>query len=106
MRSFAKLIRTYLLRSVADYRWLRSRLISLRRYCYRLDGYHELKVVITDNGLCWQDFVLEVTEDVFIDREAEIISETVARFRESGVRVSLDNFGTGFASLILLKFFY
>ncbi len=45
----------------------------------------------------------EITEDVFINRSADIIQASIAQFRAAGVRVSLDDFGTGFASFQHLR---
>ncbi len=69
------------------------------------DGYEMLAQVIRENGLDWHDFAVEVTEDVFLNRNADHILETVTRFREHGLSVSLDDFGTGFASLVHLRDF-
>ncbi len=69
------------------------------------DGYDLLAEVIRDNNLEWQDFSVEVTEDVFLNRNADRILATVTRFREHSISVSLDDFGTGFASLVHLRDF-
>ncbi len=69
------------------------------------DGYEMLAQVIREHGLDWHDFAVEVTEDVFLNRHADHILETVTRFREHGLSVSLDDFGTGFASLVHLRDF-
>ncbi|WP_341486466.1 EAL domain-containing protein [Pararhizobium sp. A13] len=69
------------------------------------DGYDMLAEVIRENALDWHDFAVEVTEDVFLNRNADRILETVTRFREHGLSVSLDDFGTGFASLVHLRDF-
>lgn len=69
------------------------------------DGHEMLAEVIRENGLDWHDFAVEVTEDVFLNRNADRILETVTRFREHGLSVSLDDFGTGFASLVHLRDF-
>ena len=45
----------------------------------------------------------EVTEDVFIARSGNLIQESIAAFRKAGIRVSLDDFGTGFASFKHLR---
>ncbi|MBL4811143.1 MAG: EAL domain-containing protein [Rhodobacteraceae bacterium] len=45
----------------------------------------------------------EITEDVFIARAGQMIQESVAKFRRAGVRISLDDFGTGFASFQHLR---
>lgn len=45
----------------------------------------------------------EVTEDVFIARAGNLIQESIAAFRKAGIRISLDDFGTGFASFKHLR---
>lgn len=45
----------------------------------------------------------EITEDIFISRASDFIQDSIVRFRRAGVRISLDDFGTGFASLQHLK---
>jgi diguanylate cyclase (GGDEF)-like protein len=45
----------------------------------------------------------EVTEDVFIARSGNLIQESIAEFRKAGIRISLDDFGTGFASFKHLR---
>ncbi|UWQ98602.1 EAL domain-containing protein [Rhodobacteraceae bacterium S2214] len=45
----------------------------------------------------------EVTEDVFIARSGNLIQESIAAFRQAGIRISLDDFGTGFASFKHLR---
>ena len=47
--------------------------------------------------------IFEITEDVFTARSAEIIQDSIARFRLAGLRISLDDFGTGFASFKHLR---
>lgn len=50
---------------------------------------------------CARRFVIEVTEDAVISK-AEFQGEIVPMLREIGVRVSIDDFGTGFSSLSAL----
>ncbi len=45
----------------------------------------------------------EITEDVFIARSGEMIKNSIKQFRRAGVRISLDDFGTGFASFQHLR---
>lgn len=45
----------------------------------------------------------EVTEDVFIARSGNLIQDCIAAFRKAGIRISLDDFGTGFASFKHLR---
>ncbi|THV16759.1 GGDEF domain-containing protein [Rhizobium rhizophilum] len=42
---------------------------------------------------------IEVTEDVFLGRDTGEVLQTCRTFTESGLRISFDDFGTGFASL-------
>ncbi|MCZ7933030.1 EAL domain-containing protein [Agrobacterium leguminum] len=69
------------------------------------DGYNLVANAIDTNRLEWADLAVEVTEDVFLNRGADQIRETIARFRDHGMSVSLDDFGTGFASLVHLRDF-
>ncbi|RFB83187.1 GGDEF-domain containing protein [Rhizobium leguminosarum bv. trifolii] len=69
------------------------------------DGYTLIAAAVEANRLDWLDFAIEVTEDVFLNRGANQIAETISRFRKHGVSVSLDDFGTGFASLVHLRDF-
>ncbi|PDT34831.1 GGDEF-domain containing protein [Rhizobium sp. M10] len=69
------------------------------------DGYDLIAAAVGANRLDWLDFSIEITEDVFLNRGANQIAETISRFRKHGVSVSLDDFGTGFASLVHLRDF-
>ena len=50
-------------------------------------------------------FAMEVTESVFLSRDAGLVAETAGRLRSRGVIVALDDFGTGHASLAHLGTF-
>lgn len=69
------------------------------------EGYQLFAEVIKRYDLQWQDFSVEVTEDVFINRNTNALLATIRLFREHGADISLDDFGTGFASLLHLKDF-
>nr|WP_298098191.1 EAL domain-containing protein [uncultured Shinella sp.] len=69
------------------------------------EGYELIAEAIQTNGLDWKDFAIEITEDVFLNRCADQILATVTRFRQHGLSISLDDFGTGFASLLHLRDF-
>lgn len=68
-------------------------------------GYHIFERAIGRYGLDWSDFSVEITEDVFLNRHSDRVSNMVIRLRGHGVHVSLDDFGTGFASLTHLRAF-
>ena len=48
---------------------------------------------------------LEVTETVFLGRGAEGVEASLRRLSAAGIRIALDGFGTGYASLTHLKRF-
>lgn len=48
---------------------------------------------------------LEITETVFLGRDAEYVEDAVRILSAEGVRIALDDFGTGYASLSHLKKF-
>lgn len=56
-------------------------------------------------GVAIDKLVIEVTETVFLNGETDCIARTAASLRERGIRISLDDFGTGFASLTHLRTF-
>lgn len=56
-------------------------------------------------GVAIDKLVIEVTETVFLNGETDFIARTAASLRERGIRISLDDFGTGFASLTHLRAF-
>ncbi|KQO99329.1 hypothetical protein ASF33_06770 [Methylobacterium sp. Leaf92] len=56
-------------------------------------------------GIPSSQFEVEVTETVFLGPGSDSVPDTLRRLHESGVLISLDDFGTGFASLTHLKQF-
>ena len=48
---------------------------------------------------------LEVTESVFLGRNAEVVERSLHRLSNAGISIALDDFGTGYASLSHLKQF-
>lgn len=57
------------------------------------------------HGIPATDLEIEVTEDVILDRSAEMLVRTLRELHRNGIRISLDDFGTGYASLSHLKRF-
>ncbi|WP_420406700.1 EAL domain-containing protein [Hoeflea sp.] len=51
------------------------------------------------HGLSGEDICIEITESVFVDNGEERIAEVLAGLRALGVRISLDDFGSGYSSL-------
>jgi diguanylate cyclase (GGDEF)-like protein len=68
-----------------------------------LSGRSEVLNLINRYPAARAQITFEVTEDVFIARSGNIIQESIAIFRRAGVRISLDDFGTGFASFKHLR---
>lgn len=58
---------------------------------------------VEEGGIDWSDLTLEVTEDVFLAPNPEIILANLRTVSERGARIALDDFGTGFASLTHLR---
>jgi EAL domain-containing protein (putative c-di-GMP-specific phosphodiesterase class I) len=56
-------------------------------------------------GIPSSQFEVEVTETVFLGHGSDSVPDTLRRLHKSGVLISLDDFGTGFASLTHLKQF-
>lgn len=52
-----------------------------------------------------QRIELEVTESVFLGRNAEVVEHNLQRLSAGGISIALDDFGTGYASLSHLKQF-
>lgn len=56
-------------------------------------------------GIAPHEVELEVTENVILDRSADIIARAIHDLHAIGFAIALDDFGTGYASLIHLKRF-
>lgn len=67
------------------------------------NGLEDLQWLLAENRRVVKHVTLEITEDVFIARSGAKIRENIETLREVGVRVSLDDFGTGFASFQHLR---
>ena len=66
-------------------------------------GRQDLHDIVARSPAAAKHLTLEITEDVFIARAADTIQASIASFRTLGVRISLDDFGTGFASFHHLR---
>ena len=66
-------------------------------------GLHDLDALLNRHPRARGHVTLEITEDVFFARSADMIRNSISHFRDSGLRVSLDDFGTGFASFQHLR---
>jgi diguanylate cyclase (GGDEF)-like protein len=68
-----------------------------------VSGHSDLMALIDQYPHLRNHLTFEITEDIFIARAGDIIQRSIANFRQAGVRISLDDFGTGFASFQHLK---
>jgi diguanylate cyclase (GGDEF)-like protein len=59
--------------------------------------------LFSSKGIPLSQLTIEITESVLLDDQASLIAQTLTDLRKLGVSISLDDFGTGFASLIHLK---
>lgn len=66
-------------------------------------GRQDLDRLLSAHRAILSHLIFEITEDVFIARSADMIQDSIARFRLAGLRISLDDFGTGFASFQHLR---
>ena len=64
----------------------------------------EVTEVLESTGLAPRDLMLEITESTLMD-EVETVATRLAELKKLGVRVAVDDFGTGFSSLSYLQRF-
>ncbi len=62
----------------------------------------EVMEILTRHGLPAEALELEVTENIVLDND-DIVLGILQRLQEQGVGIAFDDFGTGYASLSLLK---
>ncbi|MBQ9515333.1 MAG: EAL domain-containing protein [Ruminococcus sp.] len=65
------------------------------------DLEEKLQTILKDNALNPGDMYLEITESAYSDNADHLI-EVVNRLRESGFRIEMDDFGSGYSSLNML----
>lgn len=63
-----------------------------------------VQAILTDTGLPAAGLELEITENIVLRHDAEVIA-ALRVLREVGVGIAFDDYGTGYASLSLLKRF-
>lgn len=68
-------------------------------------GMDDLRRLVMENQQLARLLTLEITEDVFIARAAETIRDNVDMLAALGVRISMDDFGTGYGSFKHLREF-
>lgn len=65
--------------------------------------FTDLIKTLADRDIPKEKIELEITEQVFLDNRAESTFDTFKKLREQDVFISLDDWGTGYASLIHLS---
>ena len=68
-----------------------------------ISGQTDLTHLINKYAHLKNNLTLEITEDVFISRSGDLVQRAIKAFRDEGIRISLDDFGTGFASFQHLR---
>jgi len=69
------------------------------------DFFQQVAETVKANNIPRGSLMLEVTESVYLNSDAEEIGADLAMLHDIGVLVALDDFGTGYASLTHLKQF-
>jgi diguanylate cyclase (GGDEF)-like protein len=75
--------------------------LSLRQF-QDSDFVETVSRILTESGLEPQYLELELTESLLMDN-AELTIETLHRLRSLGIKISIDDFGSGYSSLSYLK---
>ncbi len=75
--------------------------LSARNLMHR-DLPDEVARILARHGLPARKLVLEITETAAMN-DTEVCESVLARLRDLGVRLSVDDFGTGYASLTFLR---
>ena len=84
----------------ADTLWIAVNVSTLQIDAGTLGG--EVEAALDDAGLPANRLALEITESVAVERPADVRGELM-RLRARGVRLSIDDFGTGHSSLASLQ---
>lgn len=90
-------------RQVAEWKVKYGASIPVSVNVSRIDLFDStLKQTLTDilkeNGLSFDDFLLEVTESAYSDNASQII-EAIRDLGKAGFKIEMDDFGTGYSSL-------
>ena len=76
--------------------------VNVSRIDLETEGFDlELARIVKENGIESSDLLLEITESAYTESEESIVA-TVAQLRETGFRIEMDDFGSGYSSLNML----
>ena len=62
----------------------------------------DVLAIVASTGIDPRQLMLELTESVFFESDSDVLRQ-LRQLREAGVRIAMDDFGTGYASLGRLK---
>lgn len=69
---------------------------------YDPDIVDKLLDIVRENGLNFEDLILEITETAYTEN-SETITEKVHQLRNIGFKIEMDDFGSGYSSLSMLS---
>lgn len=70
---------------------------------YDAELIDKLLGIVRDNGLGFNELILEITESAYTEN-SELIVEKVKKLRQYGFRIEMDDFGSGYSSLSMLSY--
>ena len=73
-----------------------------RAHFYRNEFQHVLKELVEKYKLNTEDLELEITESIYVE-DSDIINTRIQELRDMGFKVAMDDFGSGYSSLNMLK---
>ncbi|MEK9843040.1 EAL domain-containing protein [Thalassospira sp.] len=76
--------------------------VSVQQFYGTVDLAEQLRAILVDKGLSADRLEIEVTESLFMRDMADMRAK-LQRIQDLGIRISLDDFGTGFSSLSYLR---
>lgn len=83
-------------------RWLRMAVNLSAKQFHNANLVDLLGRVVKETGISPEELELEITESTLMQYTEET-KETLKRMKQMGLRFSIDDFGTGFSSLVALK---
>ncbi|MEE1517603.1 MAG: EAL domain-containing protein, partial [Lachnospiraceae bacterium] len=73
-----------------------------RAHFYRNEFQHVLKELVEKYKLKTEDLELEITESIYVE-DSDLINTRIQELRDMGFKVAMDDFGSGYSSLNMLK---
>jgi diguanylate cyclase (GGDEF)-like protein/PAS domain S-box-containing protein len=90
--------------TVPGYRHLSANVNVSARQIFQPGLRDRVVTALEESGLRPEQLVLEITESILME-DVESVARVLAELRAVGVRISIDDFGTGFSSLSYLQRF-